>query len=150
MISFEEHMLRDQSYRDRFYGKLEEIRAVRKEHTFLAYATNKDLIEELTRLYQENLENYESCYLDNFKAFEQQLDDLDSQIEASIQNAKKSLDWSKAIPEIQQVAATYEASNKRTKIALPAPRPVSKAKGADSKSGKLARQSCRFHPQIDP
>lgn len=67
---FEQHKLRDQEYRSRFEQKLAEIRNVRKEHTFIAYATNRRLIEELEQIYTENIQDYESCFLLNQQAFE--------------------------------------------------------------------------------
>ena len=70
MIAFDEHKLRDHSYRERFRQKLAEIRAVKQQHTFIAYATHRQLVSELRALYENNLKDYEICYLDNVRAFE--------------------------------------------------------------------------------
>lgn len=70
MSAFEAHTLRDKTYRKQFEQKLEELRAVRKQHTFISYATNRQLFAELQVIYDNNLKDYTLCYLDNVRAFE--------------------------------------------------------------------------------
>ena len=61
-ILFEQEKLRDQSFKARFFEKLAAIGKVKRKHTFISYATNRQLIDELKALYTENLVAYEEHY----------------------------------------------------------------------------------------
>ena len=71
MIHFEEHTLRDHQLRASFYKKLAEIRSIQRKHTFLDYAVNEHLFDELLAIYEENRKQYEAYYLTNIKAYQQ-------------------------------------------------------------------------------
>ena len=62
MIRIEPEKLRDPVFRERIESKWEEIRAVQEKHTYIAYATHRQLFSELETLCQENLEQYERNY----------------------------------------------------------------------------------------
>ena len=70
MVAFEKEKLRDKDYRQKFYAKLEEINSIRRQHTYIAYATNRKLFEELRVLYEHNLKDYEAYFARNYKKYE--------------------------------------------------------------------------------
>ena len=63
MKAIEPQKLRDPQYREPILQKLEEISLIREQHTYMAYALNRHLFEEITELYEENLHLYEHSYL---------------------------------------------------------------------------------------
>lgn len=69
-ISFEQEKLRDQAFKAQFYEKLAAIGKIKRKHTFIAYATNRQLVEELRQLYTENLVAYEEHYALNLDILE--------------------------------------------------------------------------------
>lgn len=99
MLAFEQEKLRDRDYREKFYAKLDEIKEVRQKHTYLAYATNHHLFEELRELYEQNLQAYEDCYHLNEQAYAR----LKSRARASYQSIHKS-----RYPELQQLYQDIE------------------------------------------
>jgi len=70
MLVFEKEKLRDQNYQRQFYQKLEEIHALRRKHTYIGYATNREKFEELQALYEQNLLAYQTHYEANFRRYE--------------------------------------------------------------------------------
>lgn len=70
MIVFEKEKLRDQNYRQKFYAKLAEINSIRRKNTYIGYATNRQLFEELKELYETNLKDYEASYECHFLKYQ--------------------------------------------------------------------------------
>ena len=79
MQKFDESKLRDPHLRAAFYKKLAEIRSIQRKHTFIDYATNQHLFDELLAIYEKNIEQYESYYLQNCQAYEQARQAIDAQ-----------------------------------------------------------------------
>ncbi|WNJ16506.1 hypothetical protein [Pontibacter sp. G13] len=76
---------RDRVLRQRIEEKAEEIRKIRSQHQFMAYADHGHLFEELEALYAENRLQYERCYLQNrdrLNQFQHQLQDANHAIHA--------------------------------------------------------------------
>ncbi|MEM6631728.1 MAG: hypothetical protein AAF694_18780 [Bacteroidota bacterium] len=79
MISFEEHTLRDHQIRASFYKKLAEIRSIQRKNTFLDYAVNEHLFDELLAIYEENRKQYEVYYLKNIKDYQRVVPEVEAQ-----------------------------------------------------------------------
>ena len=79
MQKFDESKLRDPHLRAAFYKKLAEIRSIQRKHTFIDYATNQHLFDELLAIYEQNIEQYERFYLQNCQAYEEAKQALDAQ-----------------------------------------------------------------------
>ena len=62
MLHFDREKLRDPGFRARFFEKLSSIREVQQQHTFVGYAKNRALFNELLSIYEENLVAYKECY----------------------------------------------------------------------------------------
>ncbi|MCB0835688.1 MAG: hypothetical protein KDD99_03425 [Bacteroidetes bacterium] len=69
-MSFDQTKIRDVAYREKFNQKLEEIKGVRSKNTFIDYAMNQNLFDELGAIYQENLKAYRQHYQTNKRKFE--------------------------------------------------------------------------------
>jgi hypothetical protein len=69
-MSFDQTKIRDASYREKFHQKLEEIKKVRNKNTFIDYALNQNLFDELGEIYQENLKAYRQHYQANQRKYE--------------------------------------------------------------------------------
>ncbi|MEM6767512.1 MAG: hypothetical protein AAF655_21415 [Bacteroidota bacterium] len=83
MKAIDPRKVRDPQYRKPILERLKEIALIREQNTYLAYAMNKHLFEELSSLYDENLSKYEQSYL-AAKA-------LHEELAASLQPEKLSL-----------------------------------------------------------
>ncbi len=70
MIKFDEEKLRDTTWKDKFYQKLAEIRALQREDSYIQYATHREIVNELKEVYVQNLEHYQSYYQQPKEAFE--------------------------------------------------------------------------------
>lgn len=70
-MEFDKTKIRDRRYREQFDQKLEEIKAVREKHTFIDYATNSYLFQELEDIYKKSLTEYQTQYEANLRNFQQ-------------------------------------------------------------------------------
>ncbi len=60
---FDPAKLRDTDFKDNFYKKLKEVEEVLSQHSFIQYATQQALLDELEDIYEENLKAYQTHYL---------------------------------------------------------------------------------------
>ena len=69
-MAFDQTKIRDIKYRDKFQQKLEEIKGVRSKHTFIDYALNQSLFDDLGNIYRENLQDYRQHYQANQRKYD--------------------------------------------------------------------------------
>ena len=79
MQKFDESKLRDPQLRAKFYKKLAEIRSVQRRNTFIDYATNQNLFDELVAIYEQNLQEYETFYVQNCLDYKREKKRVDEQ-----------------------------------------------------------------------
>ncbi len=70
MITIDKSTFRDPAYRQRLEALQQRLTAIEAENSFIAYASNRDLLEELEALLRENRERYRQDYLANLQAFQ--------------------------------------------------------------------------------
>jgi|GEM_PF-5299881 len=85
VVPFDPQKLRDTVYKERFYETLAKVKEVRKRNTFLSYALNRHLFDELQDIYNQNLTAYEACFEKNHLMFEE----LKKRCEAHVQQLHK-------------------------------------------------------------
>lgn len=65
MLTFDKEKLRDKAFQKLFYAKLDAIKRVQEEHSYVSYATQKHLFDELKAIYEDNIKAYEASYEKN-------------------------------------------------------------------------------------
>ena len=70
MIEIDTHKFRDPAYQARLAVLKEKLAAVQTEGSFIAYASNRPLLDELSQLIQENALRYRRDYLANLQAYQ--------------------------------------------------------------------------------
>lgn len=115
-LKYEEGLLWDESYKTLFNVKLQEVKAVIKTNDFLTYRTSYKLLDELKKIYSNNLKDYYRYYRNN-------LDDINKIINSVNSNEIKILPFRKK--EILQLAGkaknqleihSYKENNKAKKL----------------------------------
>ncbi len=71
MEKFDPNTLRDPYFRKKFDAKKAEIESVKAQHTYVGYATNRSLFDELVEIYQENNKHFTQDYQTNLSSFRQ-------------------------------------------------------------------------------
>lgn len=82
-IQFDINKLQDPTYKEQFHQKLAEIKAVMNQHTFINYAINQTLLDELEQIYLNNLADYKKHFAQNNRAL--------NKIEKKIHQSKSHL-----------------------------------------------------------
>ena len=78
MKTFDPDTLRDPVFRQQFDAKMAEIQAVKAQHTYVGYAANRNLFDELVAIYEENLRQYTFHFSENLSAFQKLKTDITS------------------------------------------------------------------------
>lgn len=81
MIEIDTSIFRDPTYQKRLEGLQQRLAEIEADGSFIAYASNRDLLDELEGLLTENRQRYQQDYLTNLQAYQAIQDEIANQKE---------------------------------------------------------------------